>query len=346
VPDSLTSTVTDQAVEARTATPVLRLRDVHVRFPVRRAGRRAVLHALRGVDLDVHRGRTLGLVGESGSGKSTLASVLVGLRSPSQGEVTFTPSPDARRSTARQMVFQDPGSSLNPRTTVRAALEEPLRVHRIGDRGWRARRPAELLDLVGLAPGTLDRYPHELSGGQKQRVAIARALSVDPDVLVADEATSALDVSVQAQVLALMVRLRDELGLTMVVVSHDLSVVQHVSDEVAVLYLGRVVEQGRARDVLRHPAHPYTQALVAAVPDLDPRVQRGRRTIGPPAEPPDPASPPAGCSFRARCPRADRTCADVDPVLVPVAALTDDAGPAVPSVVGRVAACHHLEVTG
>lgn len=329
--EALTAGAPGPDLAGHEAATVLRLRDVHVRFPVRRGGRRSVLHALRGVDLSVRRGRTLGLVGESGSGKSTLASVMVGLRAPSQGEIEFTARPGARVATARQMVFQDPGSSLNPRATVRTALEEPLRVHRIGERQHRERRPAELLDLVGLPAGTLDRYPHELSGGQKQRVALARALAVDPDVLVADEATSALDVSVQAQVLALMVQLRDELGLTMVVVSHDLSVVQHVSDEVAVLYLGRVVEQGRARDVLRDPAHPYTRALVAAVPDLDPRVQRGRRASGPPAEPPDPTDPPAGCSFRSRCPHATQRCADADPRLTRVGAA------------GRLAACHHAE---
>jgi oligopeptide/dipeptide ABC transporter ATP-binding protein len=308
--------------------PVLRLRDVHVRFPVRRAGRRAHLHALHGVDLDIPRGRTLGLVGESGSGKSTLASVLVGLRRPSAGEVAFDPAPGSRLRTARQMVFQDPGSSLNPRLTVRSALEEPLRVHRIGTPGERRRRAAELLDLVGLAAEMLGRYPHELSGGQRQRVAIARALAVDPEVLVADEATSALDVSVQAQVLSLMVRLRDELGLTMVVVSHDLSVVRHVSDEVAVLYLGRVVEQGPAGQVLRAPSHPYAAALVDAVPVVDPRVQRARRVAGPPAEPPDPAAPLPGCAFHGRCPRVDDVCRTVDPVLAPVGA-------------GRLAACHH-----
>ena len=301
-------------------TPALVLRDLHKTFP---AGRRllgpprAYVHALRGVSLEVAEGAALGLVGESGCGKSTLARILVGLAAPTRGtvEVAGRPLPPNPREAGRaiQYIFQDPIASLNPRHTLRDAIVAPLR-HLLGlSRRARARRLDEVVEAVGLGPELLDRYPHEVSGGQAQRVGIARALAAEARVLVLDEPVSALDVSVQAQVLNLLARLRRERGLTYLLISHDLAVVETVSDWIAVLYFGRVVEIGPAAEVLARPRHPYTRLLAESAP----AVGRPLR-VGGEGELPDPLRPPAGCAFRARCPRALPACAIVDPALGPM----------------------------
>ena len=257
--------------------PTIELRGVYVLHSVRCRGilRPDRVHALRGIDLAVHRGETVGVVGESGSGKSTLARVAVGLRRPTQGEVLFRGSP-LRRSTAGRRtlgrvvsaVFQDPATALNPRMTIRAQLLDPLQVHRVGDSSWRRERVEELADLVGLPPSVLDALPRQISGGQRQRVAIARALALQPDVLVADEPVSALDVSVRAQVLNLFTDLKEHLGLGMVFISHDIHTVRHLSDRIAVLRAGEIVEIGPAHEVFSTPRSAYTRTLLAATPRL------------------------------------------------------------------------------
>jgi oligopeptide/dipeptide ABC transporter ATP-binding protein len=289
---------------------------------------RPPVRALRGVTISLHAGRTLGIVGESGCGKSTLARLLVGLEPPSAGTIfvagtTLTPERSAGRGRlARQiqLVFQDPYSSLDPRLTVERALGEVLKVHGLASGQTRA-RVLELLGMVALPERFAPRYPHELSGGQAQRVAIARALAVEPKILVLDEPTSALDVSVRAEVMNLLVRLQDDLGLGYVFVSHDLSMVRHISDEIFVMYLGRVVEAGPYLDVLDRPLHPYTRALAAAVPVADPALaQRGsdgggdgeaRSAAGEAAG----SEPEGGCPYRPRCPLAIDVCASAMPEL-------------------------------
>ncbi len=288
--------------------------------------RHRFVHAVDGIDLAVRRGETLAVVGESGCGKSTLARLLVGLERPDRGSVRFDGidlaglgeralRPWRQR---MQIVFQDPYASLHPRLTVGALVGEPLLVHRLGSAAQRRARVAELLQLVGLSPALAARYPHELSGGQRQRVAIARALATGPALLVGDEPVSALDVSVQAQVLNLLAELKDRLGLTLLVITHDLAVVRQVADRVAVMYLGRIVELAPADTLLTTPRHPYSRALLAAVPRPDPRA-RGARSILE-GDPPSPIEPPSGCRFRTRCPFATADCAQRDPVLEPIAA--------------------------
>ncbi|MEI4472402.1 ABC transporter ATP-binding protein [Frigidibacter sp. MR17.24] len=280
--------------------------------------RRGTVHAVDGVTLAIPGGRTLGLVGESGCGKSSLARALTGLERPSRGGLSLDghalPSlgPRARLERARriQMVFQDPMGSLNPRSTIRDLVEQPLHVHGLGTRDDRARKAAALLDRVGLPRAFLDRLPHQLSGGQRQRVGIARALILDPELLICDEPVSALDVSVQAQVLNLLVDLQAERGLAMLFVSHDLDVIRYVSHEVAVMYLGRIVEAGPVEQVWRDPQHPYTRALIANTlsardEGLSPLVLEG--------ELPSPMNPPSGCRFRTRCPFAAPFCATTAP---------------------------------
>jgi len=325
-------------------------RGLEVHFPVRGGGggvrRKAagVLRAVDGVDLDIHRGETLGLVGESGCGKSTLGNALLRLVPPTGGTVIFdgtdVSSLDRRglRSLRRKagMVFQDPFASLDPRRTVAQTVAEPLEVHGLhGGRRERAARVAELLELVGLDPAVGGRYPHEFSGGQRQRVGIARALAGEPDFLVCDEAIASLDVSVQAQVLNLLRRLQRQLGLTLLFVSHDLSAVRHISDRIAVMYLGRIVEIGPATAVGTAPQMPYTQALLSAVPVPHPELERTRKRIVLTGDVPSPSAVPSGCRFRTRCPYVFEPCDDVDPALQPAGAPGQQAACHLHGVVGR-----------
>jgi oligopeptide transport system ATP-binding protein len=313
-------------------TALLELRDVVKHFPVRDAlGRRAgAVHAVDGVSLSVAEGEVLAIVGESGCGKSTLGRVMLRLIEPDSGSVRFAGedlaslSPAALRARRRdmQIIFQDPFGSLDPRMTVAQAIAEPLRLHRLVPRAEEAARVAELLRRVGLRPENAGRWPHEFSGGQRQRIAIARALASNPRLIIGDEPVSALDVSVQAQVINLLRDLIRDLRLTFVLVSHDLGVVRHVADRVAVMYLGRIVEEGPAEQVLGAPRHPYTRALVAAMP--------GAQTKTPPLEGdvPSPIAPPSGCRFHTRCAFAAERCRAETPRL---------------EGMGHAVACHFAE---
>lgn len=285
----------------------------------------AIVKALDGVSLELKSKETLAIVGESGSGKSTLGRVIMKLNEPDRGTIEFMGeditdySRRQMRSVRRnmQMVFQDPRSSLNPRMTVEAIVSEPLEVHGKLQRREIREKVKDLIELVGLVPGSLQRYAHEFSGGQRQRVAIARALALEPRLIVADEAVSALDVSVQAQVLNLLEKLKSEFSLSYLFISHDMSVVEYFSDRVAVLYLGRIVELASTKDVFTNPQHPYTRALIAATPVVDPR--REGRTKALEGEIPSPLSPPSGCLFHTRCPIAVTKCRECAPQLVELA---------------------------
>lgn len=305
---------------------LLEVRDLKKHFPIREGMLRRQTGSVRAVDgvtFAVGKGETLGLVGESGSGKTTTGRVILRLDEPTGGEVhfagedVFAMGREELRALRRraQIVFQDPFGSLNPRMTVGDALREVLRVHRLARGEAADRRVRELLEIVGLSPRYANRYPHEFSGGQRQRVGIARALSVEPDFIVCDEPVSALDVSVQAQVLNLMEELQDRLGLAYLFIAHDLSVIEHVSDRVAVMYLGRIVELADADALYREPKHPYTRALLSAVPVAEPGRRRDRIVLS--GDVPSPSDPPSGCPFHPRCqhPLKDAECARVVPPL-------------------------------
>lgn len=306
---------------------ILQLNDVKTHFPISSGFllRRHVgtVKAVDGVTLSVRRGEVLGLVGESGCGKSTLARTIMQLVPTTSGTVVLegrnltSGSAGEIREVRRdlQMVFQDPYASLNPRMTVFATLAEPLLVHGGCSPAEVRERVAELMRTVGLAPRFMQKYPHEFSGGQRQRIAIARALALQPKVIIADEPVSALDVSIQAQILNLLAQLCRKMNLSLVFIAHDLSVVKHISDRVAVMYLGKIVELGPAAQVIEHPRHPYTRALVSAIPIPNPVVERNRQRIVLPGDPPSPINPPAGCAFHPRCLHATASClAQVPPL--------------------------------
>jgi peptide/nickel transport system ATP-binding protein len=308
---------------------LLDVRGLKTHFPVRggvllRA--RGVNRAVDDVSIQVRRGETLGLVGESGCGKSTLGRSIVRLQKPTAGQILFqgvdlaTLSARGMKPVRRdlQMVFQDPADSLNPRHTVRGLLEEPLIIHGVGNAASRSRRVLELLDRVGLPSTAADRFPFEFSGGQRQRIGIARAIALDPKLVVCDEPVSALDVSIQSQILNLLLELQQELSLAYLFIAHDLAVVKHISDRIAIMYLGHIMESGDADDVYARPRHPYTRALIAAVPVPDPRQRRVRQLLR--GDVPSPIDPPTGCPFHTRCPHAVERCRSDRPMLRDVAA--------------------------
>ena len=305
------------------AEPLVEVRGLSKYFPIHGGLFRRVVAGLKAVDdvsFVIHAGRTLGLVGESGCGKSTLGRMLLRLQEPTAGQVLFA-GEDLTRLDRHQMlayrqriqaVFQDPYGSLSPRRTVGQTVREPLDVHRVGTPGERQQRVDELLAFVGLSAQAAHRYPHEFSGGQRQRIGIARALALNPQFLVADEPVSALDVSVQSQVLNLIVRLQRERDIALLFISHDLAVVQHVSDDIGVMYLGRLVEIAPAGQILTAPRHPYTEALISAVPQIG---RRAHSRIVLSGEVPSARNPPSGCAFHTRCPRVMAECRSVRPVL-------------------------------
>jgi oligopeptide/dipeptide ABC transporter ATP-binding protein len=309
--------------------PLVQVRDLVKEFELRRSSWRtepATVYAVSGVSFDIRAGEALALVGESGCGKSTTARCVLRLIEPTSGSVRFdgvelTELSSSRLREARrrfQMVFQDPYTSLNPRMTVGEIVAEPLLVH--GATSERQReRVDELLEQVQLGTDAADRYPHQFSGGQRQRVGIARALALSPDLIALDEPVSALDVSIQAEIIRLLQRLRDELGLAYLFIAHDLSVVRHLSHRVAVMYLGKIVELAPAAELYRRPAHPYTKALLSAAPIPDPLIERERVRIVLEGDPPTPTNPPSGCRFRTRCWRAEEICAEVEPPLDDIA---------------------------
>jgi oligopeptide/dipeptide ABC transporter ATP-binding protein len=312
------------AASAGTVAPLLAVRDLKKHFPIKSGllGRTtSSVKAVDGISFDVMPGEVVGLVGESGSGKTTAGRTILRLVEPTSGEIVFDgtdiariPAPAMRDWRRRmQIIFQDPYASLNPRMTVGEIVGQALKIHRLASGADMEDRVVQLLQKVGLASSAVRRYPHEFSGGQRQRIGIARALAVSPQFIVADEPVSALDVSIQAQVLNLLLDLKSELQLTLLFIAHDLSVVEYISDRVIVMYLGKIMEVAPARELYRNPVHPYTQALLSAIPVPDPTVRRERVILQ--GDIPSPINPPSGCVFRTRCPIAAPECAKVEPPL-------------------------------
>jgi len=327
---------------ATQSTPLLEVRDLKMHFPVkegvfRRTGK--FNRAVDGVSLTIGAGETLGLVGESGCGKSTLGRCIARLYQPTSGQILFRGTdistlPQRQMKPLRrdiQMIFQDPMESLNSRHTVGYILEEPLIVQGIGNRESRRKRVLALLDMVGLPARSATRYPFEFSGGQRQRIGIARAIALDPKLIICDEPVSALDVSIQSQILNLLVDLQREMGLSYLFIAHDLAVVKHISDRIAIMYLGRVVEAAPGEAVYRKPAHPYTESLISAIPVPDPHRPRQKAMLR--GDVPSPINPPPGCGFHTRCPRVMDICRQQVPALIPV---DDDSG----ELRQRPVACH------
>ena len=318
---------------------LLEVRDLQMHFPVKEGvfqRARKVCRAVDGVSFTLRAGKTIGLVGESGCGKSTLGKSIVRLNRPTAGTIRFDGVDLAPLSTKQlkahrrnlQMIFQDPVESLNARHMVGEMLSEPFLIHGIGDAAWRRRKVLELLDKVGLPAGAAERYPFEFSGGQRQRIGIARAIALEPRLIICDEPVSALDVSIQSQVLNLLLDLQREMGLSYLFIAHNLAVVKHVSDRVAIMYLGRIVELADADDVYRDPRHPYTRALISAIPEPNPQRVRERIVLS--GDVPSPINPPSGCPFHTRCPHATERCRAEQPALREVAGRT-----------GHTVACHY-----
>jgi peptide/nickel transport system ATP-binding protein/oligopeptide transport system ATP-binding protein len=332
-------------VSAAAAEPLVRVRGLTKHFPITRGiilqRQIGAVKAVDGVDLDIHRGETLGIVGETGCGKSTTARLLMRLLEATAGEIHFEGREITRLKGSAlkgmrrdvQMIFQDPQSSLNPRKTIGSIIGEPFAIHKLlPDRGERRREVQRLMETVGLNPEHYNRYPHEFSGGQRQRIGVARALALNPKLLIADEPVSALDVSIQAQVLNLLRDLQRRLGLTVVFIAHDLSVVRHMCDRVAVMYLGKIVEIGPNEPLYATPRHPYTGALLAAVPVADPSFHGSERRLLS-GDVPSPANPPSACRFHTRCPKAQPLCSEREPPL-------EDKGASIDGQAGTIAACH------
>jgi len=308
------------------STPLVEVQDLKKHFALGSGlfAHPPIVRAVDGVSFAIEKGRTLGLVGESGCGKSTVSRVLMRLTEPTAGRILIE-GHDIAEASGRdlhalrrrvQMVFQDPYASLNPRMRAADIVREPLDNYNIGTRAERRERVEHLFSRVGLRKDQLEKYPHEFSGGQRQRIGIARALALEPQLIILDEPVSALDVSVQAQVINLLVDLQAELGVSFLFVAHDLAVVEHISDRVAVMYLGRIVEIGERSRIFGQPLHPYTQALLASVPEPDPAIRTQPPILS--GEMPSPINPPSGCAFRTRCPKADKRCADIRPNLRPL----------------------------
>jgi oligopeptide/dipeptide ABC transporter ATP-binding protein len=305
---------------------LLDIRDLKMYFPLTRGIvlQRVIgyVRAVDGISFTIEQGQTLGLVGESGSGKTTIGRTIVRLYKPTEGQIIFDNQDLAQMGGEHlrqirlrvQMVFQDPFASLNPRFTIGSLIAEPMHIYNIGSSSEIREKTAELLSVVGLRPEYINRYPHEFSGGQRQRIAVARALSINPEFIVLDEPVSALDVSVRAQVLNLLQRLQNQFNLTYLFVSHDLSVVRHVADRIAVMYLGRIVELADRDELYAAPKHPYTQALLSSIPIPDPQIEKRRHRIILSGDLPSPINIPSGCRFHTRCPMAQQICREVDPV--------------------------------
>jgi oligopeptide transport system ATP-binding protein len=342
--------MTTLPVQAPGSTPstLLRVEDLKVHFPIRQGLLRrqvGAIQAVDGISFNIYQSETLGLVGESGCGKSTTGLAVLQLQALTAGHVRYAGQDLATLNEAQMrkmrrhmmMIFQDPYSSLNPRMTVGSIIGEPLNVHQIGTSQERAERVQELLQLVGLNPAFINRYPHEFSGGQRQRIGIARALSTQPSFIVADEPISALDVSIQAQVVNLLDDLKKQFGLTYLFIAHDLSMVRYISDRVAVMYLGKIMELGERNSLFDQPLHPYTHALLSAVPVANPKKERARQRIILEGDVPSPANPPKGCRFHPRCAFATEDCRQIMPELRNLSAQSN---------LEHWVACHHAEKFG